>query len=57
MSATEVLRVSTETGVRLSVEGANLVLDADTWPPDEILNALRRHKPEIIALLVTSNRD
>jgi hypothetical protein len=57
MSATEVLRVSTETGVRLSVEGANLVLDADTRPPDEILNALRRHKPEIIALLVTSNRD
>jgi hypothetical protein len=57
MSATEVLRVSTETGVRLSVEGANLVLDADTRPSDEILNALLRHKPEIIALLVTSNRD
>jgi hypothetical protein len=55
MNAAEALRMANETGVQLSVEGNSLVLDAKKRPPDEILNALRRHKAEILALLAASD--
>ena len=50
MSAVRALRAARKEGVRLTVDGLDLVLDADTEPPATVLKALRRHKNEIVAL-------
>ena len=51
MSATEAIRRAEASGIRLAVEGADLVLDADLEPPVDVVNAIRRNKAEIIDLL------
>ncbi len=43
MNAVEVVRMDEESGVRLGVEGAELIRDADLEPPVDVVNALRRH--------------
>jgi hypothetical protein len=53
MSAIEARRMAREHGVRLRVVGADLILDADQRPPPQVLEAIRRYKPGIIALLTT----
>ncbi len=51
MNAVEVLRAARAAGVRVGVLGRSLELDANRAPPDELLEELRRFKPEILALL------
>ena len=54
MSAAEALRVALEKGVCNGVEGSDLILDADREPTVDVLDAIRRHKAEIVALLAAS---
>jgi hypothetical protein len=51
MSAVEVLRLAQENGIRLGVAGADLILDAEREPEPSVLEAIRRNKAEIVALL------
>ena len=51
MNAVEALKTAQKAGVHVTVDGGDLVLDADAPPPLSILNALRRHKAEITTLL------
>jgi hypothetical protein len=51
MSAGETIRMAEASGIRLGVEGADLILDADLEPPVDVVNAIRHHKAEIIELL------
>jgi hypothetical protein len=51
MSAVEVLRLAHENGVRLGVAGSDLILDAVREPEPNVLEAIRRNKSEIVALL------
>jgi hypothetical protein len=51
MSAVEALRLARESGIRLGVAGADLILDADCEPAPPVLEAIRRHKRGIVALL------
>ncbi len=51
MSAVEALRLAEKNGVHLGVAGADLILDADREPAPRVLDAIRRHKAEIVALL------
>ena len=51
MSAAEALRAARASGVRLTVDGEGLVLEAPTPPPPAVLDLLSRHKAEVVALL------
>lgn len=51
MSAPEALRAAQAAGVRVIVDDGDLVLGADAPPPTPILEALKRYKTEIVALL------
>ena len=53
MSAAETLAAARAAGVRLGLDGAELLIEADYAPPPQLLDALRRDKPEILALLRT----
>ena len=52
MSALEMIRRAEASGIRLGVEGADLILDADLEPPVDLVNAISRYKTEIIELIV-----
>jgi hypothetical protein len=52
MSAVEALCMAQENGIRLGIAGADLILDAKQEPAPAVLEALKRHKTEIVALLV-----
>jgi hypothetical protein len=51
MSVLEVLKAACAAGVELALEGEDLVLSAAAAPPEAVINALSRHKAEIVALL------
>jgi hypothetical protein len=51
MSAAEALRAAYASGVRVTVDGESLVLEATGPPPDEVLDALSRYKVAVVALL------
>lgn len=51
MSAVEALHLAQENGIRLGVAGADLILDAEREPAPAVLEAIRRHKEGIVALL------
>ena len=51
MSAAEAIRLAEASDVRLEVEGVDLILDFELEPPAAMVDALRRHKVEIIELL------
>ena len=51
MSAVEALRLAQENGIRLGIAGADLILDAEREPAPAVLEAIRRHKEGIVALL------
>ena len=57
MRAIEALRMARENGVRLGVAGADLILDADREPAPQVLDAIRRHKAGIVALLSAPGSD
>jgi hypothetical protein len=54
MTAREVLRAAVAAGMQITVDGKGLVWEAASAPPAALLEALARHKPEIIALLSTA---
>ena len=51
MSAAAVLRAARAAGVELAIDGNDLLLDAAAVPPASVVDALRRHKAEIVAML------
>ena len=51
MSGAAILRAARAAGLDLRIDGDGLVLQAHAPPPPEILDALARHKQEIIDLL------
>ena len=51
MSAAKALSLAQENGIRLSVAGADLILEAEQEPEHSVLESIRRNKTEIVALL------
>jgi hypothetical protein len=51
MSAMEALRAARALGVELTIEGNDLLLESASEPPAAAVEALVRHKAEIIKLL------
>jgi hypothetical protein len=51
MSAADAIMAARAAGVRLGIDGDDLVLEAPAPPPDTVLDLLSRHKPDIVALL------
>jgi hypothetical protein len=51
MSAVEALKAARAAGLELALEGDDLALSAASAPPAAVLDALSRHKAEIVALL------
>ena len=51
MNASAVLKAASAAGVQIAVDRGDLVLAANTPPPDEIIDALFCHKADIIALM------
>jgi hypothetical protein len=56
MSAVEALKAARAAGIELALDGADLALSAALVPPTAVLDALSRHKAEIVVLL-RSGRD
>ena len=52
MSAAEALKAARAAGIELRLDRGDLVLEASAPPPDGVLDALSRHKPAILALLL-----
>ncbi len=51
MNAVETLSATEVIGIRLIAEGADLLVEADSAPPPDLLVALRRDKQQILAML------
>jgi hypothetical protein len=51
MSGAEAIIAAYAAGVRVGIDGDDLVLEASAPPPDTLLELLSRHKPEVVALL------
>lgn len=51
MSAAEALKAARAAGVHLGIDGDCLVLEAASAPPAAVLDALSRHKVQIVVLL------
>jgi hypothetical protein len=51
MSAVQVLGAARAFGIQLELDGDDLLLEAFGPPPETILAALSRHKPEVVRLL------
>ena len=51
MSAVEAINAARLDGVRVALDGEDLVLEAQSPPSPTLLDALSRHKAEIVALL------
>ena len=56
MSATEALTMAQAAGIRIEVDGSDLLLKASAPPPPDLLVELTRHKTGIIALLRSDSR-
>lgn len=55
MSAAEALRTARAAGVQVEIDGADLILQAASPPPDSVLDLIARHKAEILAHLRPAN--
>lgn len=55
MSAVEALRLAQENGIRVGIAGADLILDAEEEPTPVVIEALKRNKAAIVALLNAGN--
>jgi hypothetical protein len=51
MSAVDALKAARAAGIEFALDGDDLVLSAATAPPATVLNALSRHKADIVELL------
>lgn len=52
MSAAEALRAAVDAGIKLQLDGDDLVLEAAAPPPPDVLDLLVRHKRDIIPILL-----
>jgi hypothetical protein len=57
MTAQEVIDLAKRHGVRVSVHDDRLRLQSDEPPPPELVDLLRAHKAEVIALLTPDTPD
>jgi len=57
MNAAEALCMARENGVHVGIAGTDLILDADREPAPPVLETLRRHKADIVALLTVAESD
>jgi hypothetical protein len=57
VSATETVAAAQAAGVRLGLDGTDLLIESDREPLPYLLDALRCDKPEILALLRTDDND
>jgi hypothetical protein len=55
MKAADALAVARQAGVDVRIEGQNLRLRSGGEPPPDVLETLRLHKAEIVALLATDH--
>src|ERR1700720_339476 len=51
MTAAEAIRAARTAGVQLAADGGDLVLEAASPPPSAVVDALSRHKAEVLKLL------
>ena len=51
MSAAEALKAARAAGIKLAINGKDLLLEAASEPPAVVLDELSRHKAEIVAVL------
>ena len=51
MSAAEVLELARAAGISVMIDGDDLVLESPIPPPPDVLDALRNHRADIIALV------
>jgi len=51
MSAARLLETARAAGLSIEIDGGDLIVEADRDPPAELLNELRQHKAELIAVL------
>ena len=51
MSAAEALKAARAAGIRLGIDGEDLVLEASAPPPAAVLDLLSRHKAGVVTLL------
>jgi DNA polymerase I-like protein with 3'-5' exonuclease and polymerase domains len=51
VSATEILDWARCAGIGVVLDGDNIVLEAPAQPPMELLDAFRKHKPDLVTLL------
>jgi hypothetical protein len=51
MNAADALKEATAIGVRIAIDGEDLMLEAAGRPPVAVIEMLSRHKPEIVNLL------
>jgi hypothetical protein len=56
MSAAEALKAARAAGIKLAIDGDDLVLEASASPPPAVIDRLTGHKTEIVAML-RSGRD
>jgi hypothetical protein len=55
VSVAEALWLAGRHGIHVDVSGADLILEADQAPPPSVLDAIRRHKAGIVALLASAS--
>jgi hypothetical protein len=51
MSAAEALKAARAAGIKLTIDGDDLVLEASAPPPPAVIDRLTGHKTEIVAML------
>ena len=51
MSAAEALKAARAAGIKLAIDGDDLVLEASASPPSAVIDCLTGHKTEIVAML------
>jgi hypothetical protein len=56
MSAAEALKAARAAGIRVGIDGDDLVMEAPTRPPDAVLAAIKHNKLEIVALFRAPER-
>jgi hypothetical protein len=57
MSATDAIEVARHAGIKLTIDGDDLVLEAPAPPPATVLDLLSRHKAEVVAILAATAHD
>ena len=57
MSAVEPLKAARAAGIRVEIDGDDLMLEAPVPPPPIVLDLLSRHKTHVIAIATPASAD